>query len=178
MPTPPLSTWKQKFSEIKPSDKPNGINLANWLDGLTTNQLIANGTVGDQHFTFNKGIFGNLINAAVPTPDPASAAAYISTSWATAIASSTYVPSPGVSVGAPTPATTFSTVVGLIDPTSVPQAQLILLKALLSARPTDNANDSAFSKAFRDAFLSLRFTLTGLNSAPTPVPLVFIGPAI
>jgi hypothetical protein len=71
-----------------------------------------------------------------------------------------------------TPATTYSIINPVIlDPSSLRIAKENLLNSLLTL---NNQNDSkAFLKCFRDSFLMLKYTISGLNSlVPTPTPLL------
>jgi len=173
----PEINWKTTFASLPQSDNQSvaAQNLADAVDGLTTNKLEVPAITGTPaSFTFNKSVFKSQIESLSPTDDADQGAENFATAWKSAIDASTMLVVTGASVGIPTPATTFSVVTStVIDPASSSSAKSTLKNDLKNLPQVSSALASEFGPKFRQAFLNLTVTVTGVNSvAPTPGPLV------
>lgn len=174
----PLSTWKNGFANLPlVADAAWKQNLADFVDGLVTNKLTIAGITPNAVFTFNKTVFRAGLEPLVATTNTLQAATTLAQAWGSAVMASSVVVSSGAFVGAATPATTFSAPpVTIILP--VTAAQLALQNLIVTLPLATNVQDSQFPKAFRDAFLTILTTTTGLSSVPPPTgptPLVAAG---
>lgn len=167
----PVATWESTFNALpKVNDTSWAENFAEAVSSLTTGKLEISGikTI-PASFTFNKPIFKAQLLPLLPVDSPVLGANHFADAWATAMLSSTMSVSSGASVGLPaTPGNTFASASCTIDPPTTAKAGLVA--AITSIVPTTTAN--AFAKAFRDAFLALTCSTTGMNTVtPTPSPL-------
>lgn len=175
-----IPLWRQEFSLPPVSDISWAKNFADIVDGLVTRKsdfgVITPSMV---NFTFSKPIFMIGLLSQVPTPIPAAFAELISTTWANAVMASIVVASPGASIGAPSPVTTFSVVATtVIEPASVASAKALLFQDLISMVPVSFTNQSIYADALFKAFTGISITITGMNSIPPPtgpLPLTVAG---
>jgi hypothetical protein len=170
-----VGDWTDKFNNLpKVGDTSWATNMANAVDELTTGLLeISNIKTIPAVFTFGKAAFEAALLPLAPVPLALTGATNFATAWETGINASTMTVSPGASVDLPaTPANTYSSVAStLIDVASVTSAKTNLIIAIAGIVPADNAD--AFATAFRNAFLELTCTTSGMNSVtPTPTALV------
>lgn len=167
MPMQPAPIWSARFDALSPASDPSWTTaMANLVFELSSSLQI-NEILPPCVFNFQKALFEQGMLGATP----AGGEAIIAQAWASAISASTIIVASGSSIGAPSPATTFSAPpVVLILPPSVAAAQIALQNDLLAAPPSP---PSAVGPAFYKAFTSLQVSVTGINSvAPTPTPLV------
>jgi hypothetical protein len=178
----PLSTWKSTLKDLpKVGDPSWSFTFANWYaQRITTiapdpSMLTAVGFI----FLFPLPIFAGALVSIPPSSDATVAIKGFADAWETAIKTIVYPAGlflgPGTVFGAPTPATTFSSVSSVI----INPASIILGKAkimeLASVAPTKDG-ESPFPQKFRDATLQLKIDITGINSVvPTPAPLLATG---
>jgi hypothetical protein len=170
----PENTWRDRFAELKiVNDISWASNIASLTDELTTGKLQITEITPPSSFTFNKAIFQAQLLPIVfaPTPIPQLA---IAAAWGAAMTASTMVVSSGASVGAPSPATTFSAPpVTLLLPPTIAAAQAALAATLIAAVPVPDAKQGILGPALRTAFITVKASVTGINSiTPTPTPLV------
>ena len=169
----PLPVWKAEFEKMPKTKNSSMEALANFIDARVTGKMqLGTPFLGNSSFTFNKAVFLAPLSSLIPTFDPISGRVALASAWQTAILASTMSASSG-SIGAPSPATTFS----VITPPIVPNPALLvvsyasLLAGLLALVPTPGP--SQVPDLFYSAFSSLSYIVTGLNSiAPTPTPLI------
>jgi hypothetical protein len=163
--------WKEAFADMPTvGDTSWKGNLANVIDSLVTNKLSSPGLLGPTGqpaavFTFGKSAFqGALSNAN---------AANLSAAIQAGITASTVTVAPGSYVGTDTPATKFSAVTtAALDVPSIALASAKVLE-VAGKTPQADALDSEVPGIFRQAFLLLTLTTSGLNSvAPTPATLI------
>ena len=185
MPIDPESSWIDTVNNIEPvTAPPAGVkNIVDAIDAAVSSKAGLQGLVGSPpQFTFQKAIMLAQMLALAPSPDPVIPATLISQAWLAAATASIMIVSPGTAVGAAAPPTMFSVVIAtIVDPPSLVLAQTALMADLISvmSTPVDDYKDSDFGPAFRRAFLSLTYTVTGLDSTPTPAgPLPLIAAAL
>lgn len=173
----PANVWLDEFENLPAVlDTSWATNLADLIDNLTTNKLEITGITPSATFTFAKPVFEAALLPIVAGPPPVPQQ-QIAAAWQTAMTASTMLIASGASIGAPSPATTFSAPpLTLIEPASVTAAATALQVALLAAVPVEDPQDSTVPLAFRTAFISCLATATGLNSisppaGPTPLLL-------
>lgn len=169
MPQDSVSVWKSEFDKLPKvgTNVAEGMtNLANFVDARVTNKLgLGPPITGSFAFTFNKAAFVAPLLSLAPVNNP-SGLITMANAWQTAALASVMIVSPGASVGAPTPPTTFSVVAAVIDPASVAAAYAVLLSKLSAAKPVEK--DPPLPTYFQEAFASLKYNLSGLNSLPPP----------
>ena len=169
----PLPLWRNTLKSLQATDQLLWTSrLAQWAAARTTMKLSLSNIVGPVTYTFNMGQFDALLKTCLTTDQKVAAAAQISNAWAAAAMSSPMLVLPGSSLGVPSPATTWSAVAAVIDPPSVMMAKMQLMQGLLAAEAVEDGYLSKMAEAFRQAFLSLSFTVTGMNSLPIPTPLL------
>jgi hypothetical protein len=179
MPIDPEDKFKKAIAGLKPESTPQWAKkMADAVDGLVTNKAQLTGITGSITFTFNKAIFMTQLMALTFTPLAPVAAQAIGLAWGTAMLASTIIVAPGASLGAPTPATTWSVVIAsLIDPPTITVAQTGLIATLAVMQAVKKAEDSALGPALYKAFTQCTATVTGLNSLPPPAgPLPLLSP--
>lgn len=164
--------WKDEFKKLPQvsSSTSDGMNnLADFVAARVAGMKIGSPITGTSSFTFNRSAFVSSLLSLAPVQDTSGLIA-IATAWQTSALASTMFVSPGASIGAATPATTFAAVVTVVNPASVAAAYTILLSNLSSLQPV--AEDPMFPVYLRNAFLMIQYTLTGLNTVvPTPVTI-------
>ena len=171
-----LSIWKTTLENLQPvGDVSWANNFADWIDQRVTNKLIVGKKVSQSTFTFNKSVFAAQLQSLSYTEDALSGITNFANAWENAVLASTMVVPPGTYFESSSPKTTWSTVQStVIDPASVQIGKLVIIS--LSAAPVaTTAQNSLFPEKFRNAFLSLTVTITGLDSQTPPngpMPLV------
>ena len=176
MPVDALQDWKDELENLpKVSDSSWSLNFAEWyadrIVNIEADSLVLDTSAGFL-FTFAEATFALALSSLAPTTDPVAGITNFATAWEGAILASIVVVSPGAFIPPSSPATIFSVVTGtVIDPPSIAAAKAKIIE-LSSSSPVDDPQDSEFPVKFREATLLLTITVTGLNSAPTPVPLV------
>lgn len=170
-----LSTWQTTFAALpKTKDTSWAANFATWADDRVTSKLTQDSGIQGPGltFTFNKAIFQTALLLLLPVPDALLGIKGFADAWQTAMASSVAITAVGSSVGAPSPATTWSVVASTtIDPASIVLGHTKILELVNSPKVAD-ALESEFPIKFREAFLLLTISTLGTNSvAPTPGPL-------
>lgn len=160
------ATWKSTFNDLpKVSDSSWKQNFANWIAARTDGKLVLATYSPSPSFTFNSATFQNNLSETINT-----GLASLVAAWNSSIAASTMAVTPPTYFTPQTPQSTFSTVISVLpDPASIAVGASIIAELAL-AQPT---TDSLFPVKFRNAFLSLTYTVTGTDSsAPTPIALV------
>ena len=169
----PLPLWKSTLKSVAFVDNGSwASNLASWLDQRTSRKLAVRPIIGNVIFTFQRGLFETQLKSCAPIDIAMSASLKIASAWESAIMASPIIILPGSSLGAPTPATTWSVVAAIIDPPSVMAGKALLIAKLASAAAVDDGGDSHMAEAFRSASQMLTVTATGINSLPIPTPLL------
>lgn len=165
----PVSVWSDEFASLPLVGDPSwAMNMADVVDSLVTGKLQINEISPPSSFTFMKAVFAAQLLPIVAAPPPAGAFA-MAAAWGAAMQASQMVVSAGASVGAPSPATTFSAPpVTILLPPSIAAAQAVLAAALLAAPPVPDAKASIIGPAMRTAFVSVLASVTGINSVPPP----------
>jgi len=170
-----LATWQSTFAALpKVADNSWAAPFAQWANDRVTSKMSLPGITGaGLTFTFNKATFESELITLTETADKEAGITAFADAWKTAILVSVAAVAAGSSIGSPSPATTWSSVSStVITPASITagRAKIIELK---DAPLVGDALESEFPIKFREAFLLLRITTTGLNSvSPTPGPLV------
>jgi len=168
-----LSIWKSTLDALpKVTDSSWANNFSNWASQRVNNKAQLTGIITASFpFTFDQSVFKMQLELLSPTTNQATAAASFANAWATAMSTSlVLLVSSGDSLGISSPATTWSVVTtALIDAPSVIAAQAYLQSQLTIAPIVDDTNNSLFSQIFRDTFLLLTGTVTGLNSVSPPI---------
>lgn len=176
MPIDALQDWKDELENLpKVNDSSWALNFAEWYADRLVN-IEADSSVLDTSagfvFTFAETTFALALTSLSPTTDPVAGITSFANAWESAILATTVVVAPGAFIPPSDPATTFSAVTGtVIDPPSIAAAKAKIIE-LGSSSPVDDPQDSEFPVKFREATLLLTITVTGLNSLPTPTPLV------
>jgi len=169
-----LPIWQSTFAALpKVANNSWAGNFASWVDSRVTNKMGLNGMGGaGLSFTFNKTVFEAQLITLTPTGNALAGITAFADAWETAILASVAVVAAGSYIGSPSPSTTWSVVnTTTIDPPSILAAKN-KIKELVSAPPTANALDSEFPIKFREAFLLLTITTSGLDSDSPPKSLV------
>jgi len=170
----PLATWRSTF-KLLPLVVTDvwATNFANWVSDRVTSKMSLPGLQGPGlTFTFDKATFITELEALEDTTDEEEGAINFAEAWETAMLSSIAAVAVGTSIGAPTTFTTWSAISStVIDAPSLAagKAKIIELK---DAPKVGDADLSDFPPFFRDAFLLLTITTTGVDSDGPPNPLV------
>lgn len=165
-----LDNWVKEFNTIsKNSD--SIIILSKFLENMTTNKLEL-GVLSISAFTFNQESFKAQLSLMKTYNNKFEPNNILANAWETAILSSSFIVPPGTFIKpAPTPATTFSA-----PPLVVPDQSLKIAKQNLESDLNNLKMQNSsyeFIKCFYNAFLSLSYTITGINSIiPIPVSLL------
>jgi len=168
-----ISTYASDVPNVLDSSGPK--NVAEWTDDRVPNMELPGIQGTGLTFTFNKGSFQTELEA-INTSTLHDGVVALADAWATAIGGSVADVAVGSSVGAPSPATTWS-VVGstVIDGASVTAGRDKLLE-LENSPIAGTPEESEFPVKLREAFLLLTITTTGMDSTPPssggPFPLV------
>lgn len=184
----PLATWRSTLAALpKVADNSWATNFAAWVADRINNKITTNPTnltlASPLVFVFPQATFATQLVALTPTGNALAGITGFADAWKAAIDTvlfpATLNVAPGAFVPPATPATTFSTVTSvLLDPASVTAARAKIIE-LATAPPVADVNDSEFPVKFREAFLLLTITVSGLDSTPTPAgPLPLTVPNI
>lgn len=170
----PLGTWQSTFLGVE-----SAADFANWIDERVTGKAELTGIIAATPanvFVWDKATFQSGLEAMPLSTSQSAAMATLAGVWESSINGTVVTIAPGDSLGAPTPATIWSVVTtSVLDPASITAAKAALQAALISAAAVDDKANSDLPQAFRDAFLLLTATVTGLDSTPIPVgPLPLI----
>lgn len=169
----PLPIWKAQWETLPKAlaAAQGALNLSNYVMQRVSAKLTLAPIIGGPPavFTFNAPAFAAPLSALVPTPDPVSGATAMANAWQASVLASVMLVLPGAYVGAPTPATTFSVVVCVVNPAALAAAYSTLLSGILSLQPSPL---SQIPDLLYAAFASLTYDLSGLNSLPIPTPLL------
>lgn len=170
----PLDTWKRTLEQLALTDKTDWVSrFAAWVGMRSTMKLELQGIMGPVLFTFQNGLFESRLRALMSTDKKPIGAEQFASAWQAAVQASQMVVMPGASLGAPTPATLWSAVTSLLDPPSILLAKARLHAELSRIDGVLKTNESRLPEAFRNAFLTLTASATGINSTyPFPAPLV------
>lgn len=168
-----LETWNLNFISLTRNNSNDIKILSNFINKEVSGFLSLDMISLTHTFTFNKTTFETGLNTLTTYTDAKIPALIIANAWEQAMIISTFEILPGTFIlPAPTPPTLFS----LINPSILMIDSLILAKQNLinSLSTLKSENDSkAFLKCFRDSFLMIKYTVSGLNSiVPTPIPLL------
>jgi hypothetical protein len=160
----PLSVWKSTFATaiVPTSGNSWAMNLANWAGDqadLMQMTLITGGT-----FTFNRSTFASeLLTNVSPSTNKSLALDKFVDAWETAVLASSMSVSGGTGFG-------FSAIVGSGIASNTASIKTSLKATLMSGSNSADINDSVFPQAFRSAFASLIFNVTGMGVPPSPPP--------
>lgn len=174
----PASIWVDTF-KLLPQDPTGDLaptNIANWVNDrvegkLETSSQVVQFTPPPQ-FGWQKGIFEETLKAVckIPSPIAAAPAIKLASAWKDAALASTFTIAPGGNMNPP-PSGTNGIVgegVAVIDPPSVALAYTYLVEQLSGALPVSDRSNSVLPKAFRQAFLMLTYTISGIDTKPPP----------
>jgi hypothetical protein len=171
------SVWKSEFKNLPLVSSSVGdamSNIADFVDQRVTGKMILGAPMGGSFsFTFNKAAFLSPLTSLTPSPSNSAGMNALASAWQSAVLSSNMIVASGAYVGAPTPATMFATAVAVVDSSSVAAAYSTLLSQLLAAQPV--SEDPPFPTFFYDAFVALKYNVSGINMIPPPAgpqPLV------
>lgn len=166
-----LDEWVKEF-EIMSKNSNDIIVLSDFLGKMTTGKLELQ-LLSQSLFTFNEQLFKSQLLIMKKTYDNKFEPNLIlSNAWQSAITLSTFISPPLTFIKpSPIPATIFST-----PPVIVVDQSLFAIKENLRSNLNNLTNQKTsyeFINCFYKAFLSLIFTVTGINSIiPTPTPLL------
>jgi hypothetical protein len=169
-----LATWKSTFLDLpKVANSSWAANFANWVGDRVTNNELTNITAANIPFDFDRGVFQTQLELSVQTISALVGITQFATAWEISInASLTLNVISGDFTGGGSPAETWSTVSSAtIDAASILAGKAIIL-TLIAEAPVDVSADSRFPEIFRNAFLALTGTVSGINSLAIPTPLV------
>ena len=165
-----LDQWVKEF-ENSSKNSNNILFLSNFLGNMTSGKLELN-LLSTSIFTFNEQLFKSQLSLMKIYDNKFLPNSILANAWQSSILASTFIVAPGTFIKpAPTPATIFS-----ISPVVIPDVSLEITKQNLESNLNNlNSQKSSyeFVKCFYNAFLSLTYTITGVNSIiPTPTPLL------
>lgn len=172
-----LALWKSSFkAQVPPTRGSDGAkNISDWADSMVTNKLVCQIIQGPNIvYTFSKAIFKAQLEALTPTNNVEEGVTNFANSWASAITSTTAVMGVGSSIGAPSNATTWSSITTTTLDTPSKTAGVNKLKELKDSPSVSDAANSELPLKMRDAFLLHTITTVGLDSTPPavgPLPL-------
>ena len=187
MPIDKLDIWLDKFAAL-PQDPTGDLaprNIAEFVDQRVSSKLETNTNMVQwtpaPTFTWQKSIFESTLKILCKIPSPLAIipATSLATSWQTATLASSFAIQPQAKMNKPLPATNgiAATAVAVIDPPSVALAYAYLLPQLIAVPATSDPKEAVFPKAVRQAFLMLTYTITGVDTTPTPAgPIPFLFP--
>jgi len=172
----PLATWRSTLAALpKVADTSWAANFAGWVAdrvvSIETDASVLDSSAGFV-FVFNEALFASQLIALTPVNDALAGITGFADAWEAAILTTVFPATLNVSAGAfagsPSPATTFSVVNSVVlDPPSILAAKNKIIE-LATAAPVADVNDSEFPVKFREAFLLLTITVSGLDSTPAP----------
>ena len=165
-----LTTWQNKWAELpKVVDNSWKQNIADYIDDRISNLKLDSYTPDSNiAFTFNKSIF--LAGLADVDSGLGNGAIVMGTAFQSAIDSSILLLTPPISIGTPSPTTTFSSITtSVFTPTSSLAASNKIAE-LVNAEKVLDPLLSEFPVKLREATLLLKANISGLDSS-TPTPL-------
>jgi len=168
-----IGVWRSTFNALpKVLNKSWAAAFATWVDDRVTGKAQLTGiTTATPPFTFSKSTFQAQLEALKVTSISAIGGNNFGTAWEAAINASLTLTVVAGDFTAPGDATTWSSVtLAEIDAPSVLAAKAALIAALTNSNKCNNTANSDFPKSFRDAFLMLTGSVTGMNSLPIPTP--------
>lgn len=175
----PVQVWRSKYKDIGLTPDPisGGLKFANYLGERTNNKLeikSSTATINPSSvFSWNAATFAAII-ALPASPDPVTPRTIMANAWQSAVLSSVMSVNPGSAVSPPVGNGIFGVPgVCVPDPATLLLAFSGLLADLLGSPPSGDAEASKIPDAFRKAFASVTYTVSGADTtAPTPVPIV------
>lgn len=165
-----LDDWKSAFNDIpNVMTQAEGVqNLSDWIESHVTGKLVLDPSIivgTGITYTWNKEAFKAELLSLSNSPTPNG----LASAWKASVEASIMSVPAGASVGAPSPATTFSAPpVTVLDATSVTTAFSQLQVSLNSLPPANTKEEVQIPELLRTAFLTLTFTLSGTNSVSPP----------
>lgn len=168
----PIGTWISTYSTL-PSviDISWAANIADWMyQRVQAAQLTDVSSA--MPFPFAKSVFQAQLQMLVPTIDQLGAITAYANAWETAIIASQPLI---VVAGDSTTGGTWSVVSSaIINPGSIAAAKAVVM-TLATAAYTSDASLSQYPRIMRDAFLTLKGDVVGLDTSGPPVPLLAMG---
>lgn len=179
----PLPIWKITYRALGQLGPEWPIRVAAWCAQRVIQLQVGPPVIaapGQVVFTFNQAVFqAQLMTIPPSVTDKVTAGILMSQAWQAAVLSSAWLATPGISVGAPTPATIFSAVGALTLPPSILQGKLLIQQMYAAFPATGAEQDGIVADALFSAFSSLQVSFTGSNSVtPTVGPLAAVAPAV
>jgi hypothetical protein len=170
----PLGAWVADFATLAPKlDSSWAVNFANWYYGHIVNNELTGVTTAMPPLDFQKLVFAGQLSFLGPVITGVEGAQQFADAWQTADNAS--IPlrvSPGDSVGAATPPTTWSVVnTAILDGSGIAGGHAVLM-TLATVPQVLTGIISLFPSKFKTATETLTGSVDGLNSAvPTVGPL-------
>jgi hypothetical protein len=183
----PEPVWKSQFALI-PQDPTGALGpflIATYVSLRVSGKLDISPTLvkfdPPPIFTWVQPPFENALKsiATVPSVDPVTPATIIANGWAASVTTTQLIILPGALMNPPPPPTNgiVATAVAVIDPASVATGVKGIISELVSAVPVSVQADARLPIAIRDAFLGLKYIITGVDTkAPTPTPFTLNAP--
>ena len=157
------SAWISSFAAAMGPTATNSwaASLANWCgDEADSMELSA---ITGATFTFNRATFtSELLSNVSPSADQAAALQKFVDAWGVAVMASTLSVAGGSAFG-------FSAIVATGTPSNISAAKAVVTAAI-SGPPTDDIMASKLPPAFRDGFLALMYSVSGVGVPPSPPP--------
>lgn len=163
--------FREQFALLKNSQSlvESARNLATTSNDRVTNKATLTSLQGPVVYTFAKDVFESGIEKLMDTQSGKFGITEFVEAWASAADVSVMLVSPGVSIGAPSPATTFSVISSTtLDPPSLIAAKQVFVNMLLASSPVKLDINSNFGPSMWSAFTTLTYTVIGLDSTPSP----------
>lgn len=182
-----LDIWLDEFEKLPqdPTGDQSPRDLANYINDRVTRKMETSSSVvkwsPEPSFTWQKAIFENVLRiiCKIPSPETVTPAIKLATAWKEATLISTFSIQPQAKMNPPAPATTgiAASAGAVIDPSSVALGFTYLVSQLSSILPARTRQESAFPRAFRQAFLMLTVTISGVDTTTPPAgPIPFVYP--
>lgn len=179
MPMDPLAVWKAEFAKLPqdPTGATGSLNLAKYINERVSNKLGMDPSVAAVDapakavFTWQPAIFAASMAGITPAPVAAAGALKISSAWAQATQASLFIVAPGTVLSPPPPPSNGQSsviILSIVEPPSILKAQQSLMSGLMQAKPAELASESVLPKLLYEAFASLTFAVTGLDTTPPP----------
>jgi hypothetical protein len=173
MPLEPAKLWQQTLKDVEQVDNMTWAqNMAKWLFERVNAKLGVSGILGPVTYTFNQALFMAKLMTMPPVNNMADAAKALAEAWEQAVLASNMAVMPGACFGAPTPATTWSAPICVIDPASVSAAKAQIMAQFMNAELVDTGMDSKLPEILHQAFMTITFTTSGINMTVPPTPLM------
>ena len=173
-----LTTWQTTLAALpQVGDSSWAGNFAAWVDDRVSSKMSLPGIGGPGlSFTFSVSTFETELLGLEETGDQAAAMEAFADAWGLAMSASTAAVAVNSYIEPIGPTTTWSQVdTTVIDPGSIADGK-VKINELATSEPVEDAADSDFAVIFREAFLLLTITTSGLDSTPPgsggPLPLV------